>query len=526
MSPTHWRVSRRGLLKMGLVAGSGLPATLLAALDEASRGGMAGTAAAGSPAAVPATAPAAGAAARRWLEAAVRASRFIHSTRVQAAQGLLWLAGPECPDGLAAGSDLYSGSPGVVLFLLELGRVTGDADHLKEAVAGADYLLGTLPAAFDAERDDAGLYTGLAGIGFTLQQVFKATGKEAYRAGAARCRELVRSAARPAGAGVQWGDSNDIIGGAAGIGLFLLEAARELGEPASRETAVRAGLRLIERGIPVQQVQPAGPGSVPGGKAATAANAVAGADRRMAGGNAAPTAGLKWRMDSTFERLMPNFSHGTAGVAFFLATLYRDTGRREFLDAAVAGARYLQAVAESDADVCLIFHDEPDNLHLHYLGWCHGPVGTARLFYQLGRATGDPVWMDWVGRCARGILKSGIPEHQAPGFWNNLGQCCGSAGVAEFFLQLHRLTGDAGHLAFARRVSADLLARAAPAAPGGQGLKWIHAEHRIRPEYVYAQTGFMQGAAGIGMLLLHLDAVERGAPWSFTLPDSPYGVAG
>jgi len=32
----------------------------------------------------------------------------------------------------------------------------------------------------------------------------------------------------------------------------------------------------------------------------------------------------------------------------------------------------------------------------------------------------------------------------------------------------------------------------------------------------------MQGAAGIGMLLLHLDAVERGRKWGFRLPDSPY----
>lgn len=45
---------------------------------------------------------------------------------------------------------------------------------------------------------------------------------------------------------------------------------------------------------------------------------------------------------------------------------------------------------------------------------------------------------------------------------------------------------------------------------------------RVRPEYVLAQTGYMQGASGIGLLLLHLDAVERGKEWGFRLPDSPY----
>jgi tetratricopeptide (TPR) repeat protein len=180
----------------------------------------------------------------------------------------------------------------------------------------------------------------------------------------------------------------------------------------------------------------------------------------------------------------------------------------------------LQSVANREGDSCLIFHDEPDNKNLYYLGWCHGPVGTARLFVQLHRIDGKAGWLDWARRGAKGILASGIPEHQTPGFWNNAGQCCGSAGVASFFLDFARLTGDESYLAFARRVTGNLLARAT-ATPGG-GLKWIHAEHRVRPEYTYAQTGYMQGAAGIGMLLLQMDAVEKGKEWTFRLPDSPY----
>ena len=35
--------------------------------------------------------------------------------------------------------------------------------------------------------------------------------------------------------------------------------------------------------------------------------------------------GLKWAMSPRFPRLMPNFSHGTAGIAYFLATLYSET---------------------------------------------------------------------------------------------------------------------------------------------------------------------------------------------------------
>ena len=32
------------------------------------------------------------------------------------------------------------------------------------------------------------------------------------------------------------------------------------------------------------------------------------------------------------ERLMPNFSHGTAGIAYFLARLYEETHDKAFLD--------------------------------------------------------------------------------------------------------------------------------------------------------------------------------------------------
>jgi hypothetical protein len=133
--------------------------------------------------------------------------------------------------------------------------------------------------------------------------------------------------------------------------------------------------------------------------------------------------------------------------------------------------------------------------------------------------TGDPTWLDWTHRSARAILASGIPERQTPGFWNNVSQCCGSAGVAEFFLALHRVTGDAAYLSYARRVNAQL---AATATRDDSGARWIQAEHRVHPDEVIAQTGWMQGAAGIGGWFLHLDAFERGAAGGIVLPDSPF----
>ncbi len=410
-----------------------------------------------------------------YLDAALAAARWIRASADPSDRGMVWRTDPRDPKSV--NDTLYAGTPGIILFFLEAYRSTADESFLEDARAGADHLLATF-----ANEKESGLYEGIAGIGFALTETFRVTRAEKYRAGAWQCAAMLAVRAKQVGAGFEWNDTTDVIAGGAGIGLFLLYAARELREPSFRELAIRDGNRLIELGRPEKD-------------------------------------GLKWAMNPTFARLMPNFSHGTAGIAYFLATLYQETKKRGFLDAALAGAKYLQAVAKTDDDACLIFHNEPDGRDLYYLGWCHGPVGTSRLFYRLYQVTGDRAWMDWVKKSARGILQSGIPEKQTPGFWNNVSQCCGSAGVADFFLTLHRVTGDRSYLEFSKRVTAHLLTKATR---DRDTARWIQAEHRIRPELLVAQTGYMQGAAGIGMLLLHLDAFQRGKKASINFPDSPF----
>ncbi|HEX4497781.1 MAG TPA: lanthionine synthetase LanC family protein, partial [Thermoanaerobaculia bacterium] len=119
-------LSRRDLLRLGLAAGAasslGLPAAFA---EQASKP---------SPAPAP-SAPSS------YLDAAVKAAQWIHTARVQTSQGLIWLEGPEQPEGLESSSDLYTGYAGIVLFLLELARVTGDKAYKDDAGWGADALL-------------------------------------------------------------------------------------------------------------------------------------------------------------------------------------------------------------------------------------------------------------------------------------------------------------------------------------------------------------------------------------------------
>jgi hypothetical protein len=91
--------------------------------------------------------------------------------------------------------------------------------------------------------------------------------------------------------------------------------------------------------------------------------------------------------------------------------------------------------------------------------------------------------------------------------------------VGEFFIELRRHLGDAAYLEFARRNADDLLRRGTSS---DGGMKWVQAENRVSPDEVMAQTGLMQGAAGVGSFFLHLDGAERGRAPAIVLPDSPF----
>jgi lantibiotic modifying enzyme len=443
--------------------------------------GLIGAAALSAILALPAAAPPG----YEHITPALGAARWLDAAALKTAAGLAWAADPKDPQSV--NSTLYAGTPGVVLFYLEA-QAAARARNLDAAVAGglmakarggADELLARL----DDEKG-TGLYEGLGGIAFTLEEAFKATGDARYRQGFVKCLEIIRSKARPSGQGVEWGAVTDIIAGSAGTGLCLLYAASELGDKTLIDLAARAGDRLIELGRP-------------------------------------KNGGLDWAMEPSFPRTMPNFSHGTAGVAFFLVRLHDATGKKAYLDAALAGARYLLSVAKTDGDACLIFHDEPDNKNLYYLGWCHGPVGTANLFYALFKTTGDAAWMEWVRKEANALMESGIPEKETPGFWNNSGLCCGLAGVADFFLNLYKVTRDPYHVAFLNRIMEQL---AQKATVEGDKMSWVQAEHRSQPKLLIAQTGLMQGAAGIGLAFLRWDAAEAGRAPLLRMPDSAFSI--
>ena len=309
-------------------------------------------------------------------------------------------------------------------------------------------------------------------------------GSDDYAFAARTVIERLQQRSVPVQSGVEWNDYTDVIRGTAGIGLALLHADDVLGTSEALKLAEFAGARLIQQGQ-----------RVPGG--------------------------TRWEMTPGFRVYMPNFSHGTAGVAYFLARLYENSSDGSTLQAALRGANHLKAIANLDNEGCIVMHNDADKDDLYYLGWCHGPVGTSRLFHQLARVTEDPSWHEWVIRGSRSILDSGIPEKLTPGFWNNVGSCCGSASVLQFFIDLHNVYGNEEYLTFATRMADDILSRGEQKGPA---LRWLLAENRTQPDVLIANTGLMQGAAGVGLSLLALDSAMRNEQAGLNYADSPFGT--
>ena len=68
-------------------------------------------------------------------------------------------------------------------------------------MTGADDLLVRIPE--DLGKEDAGLYTGVASVGFALLEIYEAIRGERYRAGVERILKLLRKHARATGDGIE-----------------------------------------------------------------------------------------------------------------------------------------------------------------------------------------------------------------------------------------------------------------------------------------------------------------------------------
>ncbi len=408
-------------------------------------------------------------------QAGIAALRWVTAGGVAADGGMTWphTSAPGAP----LADDLYYGTAGVLMALAEC-RLCGitEFDECGRAaaarlrfLAAADPSSMPMPAGPDGRPDDLnlGLYTGLTGCAAALRGWASVSGD---RQSAAAAAALTGAVAELAAAGRPVSVWRDVLSGEAGIMLVLIGAD---------DIGMRPGVSAI-------------------------------ADRLA--GHAADAGGLPdWHASADETVVQPNFSHGAAGIGFALAAAGDFLGRADLVDVAERAGRRLVALGSRQDGTLAVPHSIPladPSAPVSY-GWCHGPVGTLRLFELLDRLRPAAGWSEQARAARRAVRFSGLPARRYPGFWDNLGQCCGTAGVGELALDTYRQTGDPRWLEWAGLLAADVLDRRIEDAAG---IRWSNTEHRQDPPELPPYLGWMHGAAGIAAWLLRLARVRRQGP--------------
>lgn len=381
--------------------------------------------------------------------------------------GLAW---PNTLEGDQVMPHLYSGTSGVLPALLDAWRYFADDRYADAALRGAR----SVADAVDG-WENSGLYTGVAGMAVALRGVHRVLGDTAVGASADRALDVLRS--RYDGAG--WNDRFELIVGNAGIAL----AALECGDLDLAQLAVDRYARTAEP----------------------------------------TTAGIQWETRAGAVPRLHHMSHGTLGIVYALAAVGRAADRPDLVDLALAGAADVVSRDEAGPDGFRVAHSDPQQQHekieRHSYGWCHGTAGDAQVFRLLSHVLpDDPAWPTLVDRCWHTVVNSGLPRRIRPGFWDNNGRCCGTAGVLALACDRQVERGDGRD--FADLLVADLATRATCDA---HGICWSNHEHRETPSDLPPATGWAMGNAGIiRELLRHARITANREPrYAVPFPDHP-----
>ena len=399
--------------------------------------------------------------------------------RELAMSGLQWLVeqGRETSGGLAwtthpddgeLDPTLYSGAAGNVLTLLEAARDLDDeryADVARRAI-------GPLVAAVEA-TEHASLYFGRTGIAVALHALGHHLGEPTATAAAARALDLVEGAFD----GERWNVQFELMGGNAGIGLGALAAGRRARR--AGRVAVPAHERTDRRRRAV--------GGAPGDAGPVPPHLPRHPRYRLRAGRGRRRDGAR--------------RPGRARPARRRRRGEPGRGRPERLPGAA-----LRPAAPARAHRALQLRLVPR------------AGGRRPGLPALSSITGDANWDALGDRCWHSVTHSGLPARLRPGFWDNSGRCCGTAGVLA--LATDRYAEGRPDLGFTRVLVDDLAERATI---DEHGARWSNEEHRVTPSELPPRTGWAMGNAGIVRELLRLQRVLSGetvadvVPW----PDEP-----
>lgn len=358
--------------------------------------------------------------------------------------GIGWTGNSSAGEALET-FDFYDGSAGVTYFLLKAYQALGREEYLQAARRSLDHIRN------EARQDQHGLYfndsvngvfQGNAGPGYLFLYAHHVTGdKRDLDTAEAIARRIVAVPQTMATS------SPDIISGAAGTGLFLLAMDEATGDSRYLEGARNLGDFLLER-----------------------------AETRGAGAT--------WKLTAEgHEYYFVGFSHGPAGIGYYLDRLYRRTGEQRYQVDAERAMNHIESIARHEKNFVKWYHEELERSTRYSSQWCHGAPGMNPFFLQLYADGHKGKFLDWAVANTRYLLDQGVDVRKNPGV------CHGIAGNTASLYEMYRTTGDKNYLQ-AIKAAVDMLYREIELSPGMSSSV---------ADYDYS---YMTGLAGVGDFLV------------------------
>lgn len=387
--------------------------------------------------------------------------------------------------------NLYVGTAGILHMYVELYRVL-NKEKYKEIIDQMTLFLekhlfdGIETAKIEGELVPGmaqAFYTGIGGIGLILNEVYRLNRNRHAQNGAMKVIDYYNNTWTETKDGIYWtGNSPVFFDG--GILLFLIDCYNTY----CSEKIKKQCKDMIIKGTDF-----------------LLSNAINHEDGAMEIN----------QINISFKQKEPNFEFGSAGNGYLFVKVYELTKDVKYLDAAKGVIKYLKQIAIRQKKGYLIPYKLGRTDNLFYLGNCHGPVGTAKLFYELYQLTGQESYLSEVKALADGAHSLKAPFVQSAGFWNTTCICCGPAGYVAFYVGLYYATKDEMWLNLLHKVGEVLVGNRTDN-------HWNIAFDRTKTEDISAPAGYFTGTAGIVTALLQIYAIEKDLSGFTGLIDDPY----
>lgn len=340
---------------------------------------------------------------------------------------------------------LYDGLTGTVLYLAYLAKIT----HQNEHKVLAEKALNTAREMWQAQPetiDDIGMFSGWAGIIYTLTHLSQLWEDESLLDEAIfLCRHIE--------ARLQDDAFYDVIGGAAGTVIVLLNLYELCPQKSILALAIRCGQHILSHGRKTKH-------------------------------------GLGWQLSIAGEEPLAGMSHGGAGIALALSKLGAITQQKAFIQAAekaISHENMLYSTAQGNwpdlregnrpegADVC-------DDGQCFLTAWCHGAPGIGLARLAMAEQLDSSV--------IQADIERALAATRSHGFHDNHSLCHGVLGNLELLLQVGLAQSNAQLIEEVNEVVSQAVSAA-------QTSGW-----KTGLMFNLETPGFMVGLSGIGYQLL------------------------